>query len=63
MNAEQIDVMQNLSESASKAMKSKRILRILSGLADKGFVDFDPFAGTATSTPAGRDALRNATTS
>lgn len=63
MNAEQIDVMQNLSESAAKAMKSKRILRVMSDLADNGFIDFDPFAGTATSTSAGREALRSAITS
>lgn len=61
MNIEQIDVMRHLTESATKAMKSKRMLRILSDLADKGFIDFDPFAGTASSTPAGLAALRNAT--
>lgn len=62
MNAEQIDVMLHLSEFVAKAMKSKRTLRILSDLADKKFIEFDPFAGTATLTPAGQVALKNATT-
>jgi hypothetical protein len=61
MTIEQIDAMRNLSESAAKAMKSKRMLRILSGLDEAGFIDFDPFAGTASLTPVGDAVLRNAT--
>ncbi len=55
--AEEIDVMRNLSESAGKAMRSKRMLRILAKLQDKGAIVFDPFAGHAEYTDAGGAAL------
>ncbi len=57
MTAEEIDVCRNLEESAAKGMKSKRVLRILSGLQDKGLIEYDPFGGTASLTAAGSLAL------
>lgn len=58
MNAEEIDVCRNLSESAAKCMRSKRMLRILTALQCKGFIEFDPFSCTATTTDTGREAMR-----
>lgn len=57
LTAEEIDVMRHLSESAGKAMRSKRMLRILSNLQDKGAIVYDPFAGHAELTDAGGAAL------
>ena len=60
MNAEELDVCRNLSESASKGMRSKRMLRLLSKLQDKGLIDYDPFGGTAALTEVGAAALSSA---
>lgn len=57
LTAEEIDVCGHLSESAGKAMRSKRMLRILSDLQNKGAIVFDPFAGHAELTDAGGAAL------
>ena len=57
MNAEEIDVCRNLSDSADRAFCSKRMLRILSKLQEKGMIEFDPFAGKASLTKAGAAAL------
>jgi hypothetical protein len=57
MTAEELDVCRNLEASAAKGMKSKRMLRILSGLQGKGLIEYDPFAGAAALTAAGTLAL------
>jgi len=57
MNAEEIDVYRNLEESASKAMRSKRMLRILSNLQDRGIIEYDPFGASAKLTDAGTAAM------
>ncbi len=57
MNAEELDVCRNLSDSADRAFKSKRMLRILSRLQEKGLIDFDPFVGKANLTEAGTAAI------
>lgn len=49
------EAMADLDGAALKAMRSKPTLRILSSLQDKGLIEFDPFAGTARPTDAGRD--------
>lgn len=51
------DAMDNLAECARKAMRSKPTLRVLGKLQDKGWIEFDPFAGTASMTEAGKKAL------
>lgn len=51
------DAMGNLSDFARKSMRSKPILRVLGKLQDKGWIEFDPFAGEAKITDAGRKAL------
>jgi hypothetical protein len=60
MNTEEIDVCRNLEESASRAMRSKRMLRILSNLQDSGMIEYDPFGATAKLTEAGAAALEGA---
>lgn len=57
MTAEELDVCRNLSCSADRAFRSKRMLRILSRLQEKGLIDFDPFVGKANLTEAGTAAL------
>lgn len=50
------DAMGDIQSLARKAMRSKPILRILSRLQEKGWIEFDPFAGTASVTETGKKA-------
>jgi len=47
------DVLNDLQAAAMRSMRSKPTLRVLSGLADKGLIEFDPFSGTAKLTTEG----------
>lgn len=57
MTKEEEHAMQNLSRLAPNCMKSKTILRTLTRLADKGWIEFDPLSGEAALTEDGRKAL------
>lgn len=54
----ELEIMMNLKERAKNSMRSKPTLRLLSKLADKGMIEFDPFAGTASITEAGREKMK-----
>jgi hypothetical protein len=54
------EVLNDLQGAVRKAMRSKPTLRILTKLQDQGLIEFDPFAGTAEPTDAGR-ALQSTT--
>lgn len=57
LTAQDRDAMYNLKDHAERAFKSKRVLQIMSGLNEAGLIEFDPMAGTASVTDAGRAAL------
>ena len=57
MTLEEINVCNDLAYAASKGMKSKRTLKVLSNLQARGFIEYDPFAGTAKLTDEGAAAL------
>lgn len=57
MTKEEEYAMQNLSRLAPNCMRSKIVLKTLSKLADKGWIDFDPMAGEAAITEEGRKEL------
>ena len=51
------NVMSDLDRHARKCMRSRFVLAVLSDLSQRNLIEFDPFAGTAKLTEAGRDAL------
>lgn len=53
-----IHALNNLAGLARNAFRSKVVLQTLSGLSDRGLIDFDPMNTTATITKAGAKALR-----
>lgn len=56
----EIHALENLSALAKNAMRSKTILKTLSGLLDRGLIDFNPMEATASLTPKGATALAGA---
>lgn len=46
-----------LDDLALRSMRSKPVLKLLSKLQEKGAIEFDPFAGSATITAAGQAAI------
>jgi hypothetical protein len=57
MTAEELDVCRNLQCSVERAFRSKRMLRILSQLNEKGLIELDVLGGKATLTAKGTLAV------
>lgn len=52
------EVLCDLQTAMAKAFRSKPTLRVLSGLLEKGMIEWDALAGTGKLTEAGEQHLR-----
>lgn len=58
LTKKEVEVLENLQTAMAKAFRSKPTLKVLSGLLDKGMIEWDPLAGTGKLTPSGEEHLR-----